>query len=175
MTWAILATGPSMSQAVADSVRGLNVIAVSDAYRLAPWALAMVSQDRAWWKANPAALKFAGRKFSGGREPVEGTEKLPDVLTGSNSGVLGIRAARFLGAKRIVLLGFDGHGTHFFGPHIGPLKNTSDARRVVHMEQHRQEAHACKWAGVEVWNCTPGTAIPHYRKAELQDVMCAPG
>lgn len=59
----ILATGPSMSQAVADSARGFGtVIAVSDAYRLAPWADCLVSADTAWWKHhNP---DFAGPKFS---------------------------------------------------------------------------------------------------------------
>jgi hypothetical protein len=175
MLWAVLASGPSMSQAVADSVRHLKVVAVSDTFRLAPWADALASQDRAWWRARPEALEFAGRKFGGGMEPPPGVERVPDVASGSNSGVLGIRVARMLGARQIVLLGFDGGSDHFFGPHTGTLKNTTPQRIPVHHEQHRQEAHACRWLGIEVWNCTPGTAIEHYTKASLESVLCAHG
>lgn len=182
MTFAILATGPSMSQAVADSVRHLRVVAVSDAFVFAPWAEALASQDLAWWKARPLASDFRGRKFCGAMEPPEGVALLPDLPSGCNSGVLGIRVARHLGAKRIVLLGFDGHGTHFFGPHTGTLKETTELRRRAHFEQHRQEAHACQWHGVEVWNCTPGTVIDAYPTTTLQMALqsskvreCAPG
>ena len=64
--WAILGTGPSMSQAVADEARStvLHVAAVSNAYLLAPWADVLVSSDKQWWLAHPAAYEFAGRKFS---------------------------------------------------------------------------------------------------------------
>lgn len=176
MLWAVLASGPSMSQEVADSVRHLNVVAVSDVYRLAPWANALASQDKQWWRERPEALKFEGPKFCGATEPPSGVQRLPGIQTGSNSGVLGIRVAREnFGATKIILLGFDGHGTHFFGPHTGRLKNTSEMWRKVHMEQHRQEAHACRWFKVQVWNCTPGTAIEAYDKADLQDVLCAHG
>lgn len=173
MMWAVIASGPSLTPAQVEQVRGLKVVAVSDAYRLAPWADAMCSQDWAWWNHhNP---EFAGRKFRGCPKDVEGVEKFPDVPSGCNSGVLGIRVARFLGATEIVLLGFDGGSSHFFGAHPTPLKTTSEARIPVHHEQHRQEAHACKWAGVKVWNCSPGTAIEHYPKAELSEVLCGRG
>lgn len=175
MLWAVLASGPSMSQAVADSVRHLKVVAVSDTYRLAPWADALVSQDWAWWNHHPEALKFAGRKFRGCPKHVEGVEQFADVPSGCNSGVLGIRVARFLGATEIVLLGFDGGGEHFFGAHPAPLKNTTEARAKVHHEQHRNEAHACQWHAVKVWNCTPETAIKHYPKATLAEVLCGHG
>lgn len=49
-----------------------------------------------------------------------------------NSGVFAIRVARYLGARKIILLGFDGHGSHYFGEHPSPLKNTTEARRKVH-------------------------------------------
>lgn len=84
-----------------------------------------------------------------------------------NSGVFAIRVARYLGASKIILLGFDGHGSHYFGEHPAPLKNTTEERRKVHAKQHKQEAEACKTAGVHVVNCAPGTALTCYEVSEL--------
>ena len=42
-----------------------HAVAVSNAYTLAPWVYALVSNDAAWWINNPDARKFAGRKFAG--------------------------------------------------------------------------------------------------------------
>lgn len=169
MLWIVLATGPSMSQALADSIRDCGkVVAVSDAWRLAPWADVLASTDAAWWRHHKP--EFAGRRFSAVN--IEGVERLLKTPDGTNSGALGIAVARHLGAKRIVLLGFDGHGSHFFGPHPEPLKNTTPQRQAVHMLQHDRQAVFCREAGVEVWNCTPGTAIKSYPVAALEDVLC---
>ncbi len=63
-----------MSLHIAESIRGrCHVIAVSDAYKLAPWADALVSQDRPWW--NYHRPEFAGRKFSGGNQAIEGVAR----------------------------------------------------------------------------------------------------
>lgn len=173
MLWAILASGPSMSQACADALRGrCKVIAVSDTYKLAGWADVLVSADSAWWYHHKP--EFEGRRFSVAN--IEHIERVEGIAGGINSGALAVAVARHLGAKRIVLLGFDGHGTHFFGEHTEPLKNTTPQRRSVHMLQHDEQAYACKAAGIEVWNCTPCTAIRSYPVAALEDVLCrAPG
>lgn len=169
-TFAVLATGPSMSQATADAVRGrARVIVVSDAYRLAPWADALVSSDRAWWAAHPEAHQFAGRKFSGIK--VDGCEQVrrtPPLKSGSNSGLLACDLATQLGATRILLLGFDMQGSHFFGPHPEPLKNTQPAR----FEGFR--AQFAKWrpAGVKVLNCTPGSALRCFPSMNLEAALC---
>lgn len=61
MIFAVLATGPSLASEDVERVKGrFHVIAVSDAFRLAPWADALVSADAAWWKAHPDAKDFAG-------------------------------------------------------------------------------------------------------------------
>jgi hypothetical protein len=163
-TIAILATGPSMSQAVADSVRGrCTVIAVSDAYRLAPWADVLVSSDRGWWRVhNP---DFAGRKLSG--VPVDGIEQAPGHVSGSNSGLIAIRVAVSMGATRILLLGFDMGGSHFFGEHPAPLKNTTPQRFEVFKRQFADY----RPRGVEIINCTPGSALNCYPKMDLEAAL----
>lgn len=161
MIFAVLASGPSMSQEVADSVRGrCSVVAVSDAYRLAPWADVLVSQDAAWWRSHPDAKEFKGRKFAG--VVVPDVEKFPS-LTGSNSGLLGCQVAVSLGATRILLLGVDLRGSHFFGPHPAPLRNTAEHRFRAFEEQFKRY----KPRGVEILNCSPKSFLKAYPKADL--------
>jgi hypothetical protein len=167
-TFAVLATGPSMSQEVADYVRGkCKVVAVSDAYKLAPWADALVSNDRNWWDNNKAAQKFAGRKFASVALP-GGVEALPRVGVfggGINSGLQAMRAAKILGATKILLLGFDMQGTHYFGPHKHPLRNTTAKRFVKHIEQFN------KWSGCQVINCTPRSALKRFPMSTIEQQL----
>lgn len=171
-TWAILATGPSMSQAVADSVRGrCGVIAVNDAYRLAPWADALVANDAKWWRYHSQALRFAGRRFCSSR--IVGTEPLPPSARHSaccNSGLQAMRVARdVFGAQLIVLLGYDQRGLHFFGAHPQPLRNTSAQRRAVHQKQFA----AFDTTKCQVVNCTPGSALQCFPMGDLDLVLPA--
>lgn len=62
------------------------MIAVSDAYRLAPWADVLVSSDRAWWRHHQP--EFRGRRFSVVEFP--GVDKFHGSTTGTNSGLVAI-------------------------------------------------------------------------------------
>ena len=53
-----------------------------------------------------------------------------------NSGVLSLECAKRQGAKRILLLGFDMRGSHFFGPYTNGLSNTTEAKRRNHLKQY---------------------------------------
>lgn len=161
--WAILATGESMTQGIATSAMCYeHVIVISDAYRLAPWAFALVSQDRAWWKAHPDAKAFAGRRFSVAND-IEGVESLRSAgmyNTSINSGLLGCMVAQYFGAKKIDLYGFDMHGSHFFGPHPSSLKNTKPERFTAMIEQFERWNHD----GIDVINYTPNSALTCFRE-----------
>lgn len=170
-TWAVLATGPSMSQSVADAVRGrCSVVAVSDAYKLAPWADVLVSADKAWWDHNPEALRFPGKKY--GAMPdfnaVPGVERFR-VSGGTNSGLLGLMVAVHLGATKVLLCGFDLHspGEHFFGRHPAELKSTPAKR----MEAFKQQFTRYRPNGIEIVNCSPGSALRCYRMGVLEDEL----
>lgn len=167
MIFAVLATGPSLTQAVVDSVRDrCKVVAVSDAYRLAPWADALASTDGKWWKANPEALEFAGQKFTAAPSfvPLEDVERMP-VDTATNSGLLGLMVAVKLGATRVLLCGLDLHspGAHFFGRHPSPLRSSEQR----HLDMHKRQFAQYRPRGVEILNCTPGSALDVYPMADL--------
>jgi hypothetical protein len=172
-TCVVLATGESLSPWQVAHVRAAHdegrckAVAVSDAYQLAPWADAMVSNDMRWWRQHPEAVKFAGRKFCGA--DYRGTERLPPNPTfpaGTNSGLQGMRVAAMLGATRIVLLGLDMKGTHYFGKHPSTLKNSTPAdfeRMLIQFRRWRSDA--------EVINCSPGSALTCFKTANLADVL----
>lgn len=172
MKCAILASGPSMSHAVANSVRGYDiVVAVSNVAvetiggdgskwpALAPWADALAAQDQGWWRLHPKAHDFAGRKFSGLK--INGVERVghPALPTDSNSGVLALYVAHVLGARHIELYGFDMQGTHYFGKHREPMRNTKPERFEVFQKQFSIMGDVLKKDGVSVVNKTPGSAL----------------
>jgi hypothetical protein len=159
-----------MSQAVADSVRGQKVGVVTSAYPLAPWADFLAATDAGWWRNYPGAIRFAGAKYSAAKicDEVEQI-KTPHVGLSSSSGVLALEVAKQRGATRILLLGFDHKGTHYFGPYKNGLRNTPDRRRKEHAEQFAQWGRVNK--DIEVINCTPGSALSCFPMARLEDVL----
>lgn len=172
-TVAVIATGQSLTLEQVEIVRQAHAegrckaVAVSNAYELAPWADALVSHDKGWWEHHREASKFAGRKFCGFQ--VHGLEHLPTNSTfksGSNSGLQAMRVAQYeLNATLIALLGFDMHGTHYFGAHPHPLRNTTPQRFAHHIAQFDH------WKGCEVVNCSPGSALKKFRTGDIGEVL----
>lgn len=190
-TVAILATGPSLTPQQATQVRAakslhpdrLAAVAVSDAFRLAPWADLLYSADSAWWNVHAQeALKFQGQKVSVavglGRHVFRleqglpmGFDERPDTLaTGGNSGYQAVHLAIHARAARVLLLGFDmtgARGAHFFGSHPAPLRNTIEDSYA----KWRERFKALSGRGTEILNCTPGSALDCFPRADLVDVL----
>jgi hypothetical protein len=109
----------------------VHVIAVNDAYKMAPWADVLYACDCKWWLWHKGAPTFAGLKYSLEKNAarfgvtvlrqagLNGLEPKPDGLrTGKSSGYQAVNLAVHLGARKIVLLGYDYRGlTHYFGSH----------------------------------------------------------
>lgn len=169
----VICTGQSLTAAQVENVRVQHAagrclaVAVSNAWELAPWADALVSNDRAWWQHHSAAMGFPGRKFAGVQ--VRGTELLRSNRTyesGCNSGLQGMRVAHeYLGATRILLIGLDMHGSHYFGPHPTPLRNTTPQRFEKMLRQFK------RWRGCQVVNCSPGSALTQFPMGDLFEAL----
>jgi hypothetical protein len=168
-TWAVLATGKSLNAESVEAVRHLPAVAVSDAYKLAPWAIALASADFAWWKHHEQAQRFKGKKFTAAPDwqGMHELRRIPGVSSGINSGLLGLRVAVELGAKRVLLLGFDMQGDHFFGKHPTPLKNPDERRFQVFKNQFM----SYRPRGVEIINCNLESGLDVYPKASLADCL----
>lgn len=165
----VIATGPSLTkQQVNYAATRANVVAVSDAYKLLPWAKALVSADAAWWKYHKEAQTFGARRFG----IIHDFNNVPNVEkftapNGTNSGLLGIMVAVHLGAKNVYLIGFDLHspGSHFFGAHPKPLKSTPSGRMEVFKKQFKNYQPR----DVHITNCTPGSALDCYPMRILEE------
>lgn len=193
-TVAVLASGPSMNRATCERLRGrCRVIAISNqgiATRddagvvheaFAPWADVLYSADAKWWNHHREAWRnFPGWKVTIGdglpyaeilmlqsASSASPIDPRPTHLNGGgHSGYGAVCLAGKLGARRILLFGYDlrAHGKrqHWFGNHPVPLFHRSQNYAGWIKSLSRLEGALAK-LGVVVVNCTPGSA---YRTAK---------
>jgi hypothetical protein len=95
------------------------------------------------------------------------------LVTGRNSGWQAINLAVLAGAKKIVLLGFDGQQdkegrSHWHGDHPRPTPQAAYSEYALSMSSGE---NALIDAGVEVLNCSPGSAINSFPKCELASAL----
>jgi len=183
-----------LTQADVDACREkAHVIAVNDAYKLAPWADVLYAADYKWWRVHQGVPTFRGVKYSimpNGHNNaqqeykdvhvlrntgVDGLEREPNGLrTGRNSGYQAINLAVHLGATTIILLGYDmavgpGGRRHFFGDHPPPLTLTSVFPEFL---RHFRTLPAPLAAlGVRVLNATRTTALTDFPKVALAEAL----
>lgn len=142
-------------------------------FRLAPWADALYGMDRAWWRVHIDEVRhaFTGAlwaPFSGlhGVQRVSFAPPLP-----RNSGAGAIALAVYLGARRIVLLGFDAQHTggraHWHADHPKGLGNAGSVAKWP--EQFHQAA--ARLNGAEVVNASRVTALTCFRRVSLEDAL----
>lgn len=187
-----LASGPSLLRADVDACQGrARVIAVKDTIRLAPFAdcLYCCGSDRGrWWDVygpklgafeglrytlDPKATRWGAQLLRQG--PDEGLSTKPTTLcTGKNSGYQSVGLAFLLGARRILLLGFDlkpadDGREYFFGdhPYQRPHKNPYD----VFLDYFKTIVEPLAAHGVEVINCTRSSALKVFPQMSIQEAL----
>lgn len=186
-----IASGPSLTREDVDFVRGkARVIAINNAYQLAPWADVFYACDARWWKEHwPHVKPLAGLKYSlqvpGAKKPDAvvcirktgrgGLEIDPSGLRhGHNGGYQCINLAAHLGAARILLLGYDmrlgtGGKGHWHPEHqwrVSPSFNTWIAL-------FRTLVEPLKARGIEVVNCTRVSNLDAFPRVDLETALQA--
>lgn len=178
-TVVILCTGESAGRADLTAARRFARIAVNDGYILDPSADALYAADPRWWEWHGPALDkgFAGKRYCSA-DPVArrwGAELLTierrpglsrvngTIYTGGevgNSGAQAINLAYLLGARRIVLVGMDMGGQHFFGEHPKAIRCDSEFKQMV----RSMSVMACELdrEGVEVINTSDCMRIGYW-------------
>ncbi len=180
-----IGTGPSLTPADVAYVRGraTAVIVVNDAYKLAPWAEVLYACDSKWWywkRGEKDLASFAGLKYTLDLKAAHyGAQALRNtgdtgldvrptcVRNGRNSGYQAINVAVHLGAAKIVLLGYDMQGDHYFGHH-------PDQSRPPFQ-------HCLKWfqtlvkplaeLKIDIVNCTRKTALLCFPRQPLEEAL----
>lgn len=187
-TVVILGGGSSLTPADVNYCRGrAKVIAIKEAYQLAPWADVLYACDEKWWRHYKGAQDFVGLKYrldaanrhdwpnvqvlkNTGRD---GLELDPTGLrTGQNSGYQAVGLAVHLGASKIVLLGFDmwrgpNGDANWFGSH--PLHVASPY--PMFLQYFATLVEPLKAAGVSVVNASRFTVMSSFPRLALEDVL----
>ena len=172
-TWAVVATGESLGPepaAVVSKVKHLPCVAVGNAYELMPWARALVACDKAWWSKHQTARLFRGEKWCANVNSCEIPRmRGSGIYTNTNSGLLGLHYAVGHGATRVLLLGIDMKGTHYFGEYKNGCVNTVPERFSLFIRQFGDFAKT--HPDVEVINCSVGSALECFPKMALDEAV----
>ena len=188
----LLGSGPSLTQAQVEEVFRLRqegqvrVVAINTTFRLAPWADLLYACDGKWWRENPDALGFPGLKVTQDQS-VEGVLHIPSetepglsldpirIHQGANGGYQALNLAVLLGAKKIILLGFDMREIegrkHWHPNHSHGLNNPHQGLFDQWIENFRTTIPDLERAGVEVVNCSPGSALDAFPFSTLRDEL----
>lgn len=188
-TAVVLGSGASLSAkqlrhvAIARLENRCRVIAVNDAIYPAWWSDWLHSCDSKWWFWHIQRVQhFTGIKttldetlpegFGVGLLKNTGEDGFdPDtgcVRSGSNGGYQAIHIAMHAGASRVLLLGFDMRVGHYFGDHPDRIKCDHRAVMIPHFPTLLEPAKA---RGVEIVNCTPGSALTCFRMGDIEQEL----
>ena len=181
-----LGSGPSLNAVDIERSLGLGAryIAINDAYRLAPWADVLYACDGKWWGWHKGAPTFTGLKFTLDRHAARwpGVQVLrvgaqrglsldpARLCTGHTSGYQAINLAVLLGASRIVLLGYDFTGTHFFGSHPDGTRPPFS----LCLQAFPTMLPVLAAQGVTVLNATPSSALTAFPRVTLAAALEEP-
>jgi hypothetical protein len=176
-TVACIASGPSLTPEQIEAVRrwGGRVIVANTTFKVALWADALFAMDRKWWREylGEARATFHGELWTAGIK-YPGVQSAPGADLGPimNSGAGAVLLARWFGAERVILLGYDGKRgpngeAHHHGDHPKPLSNALSLPRWP----SQFERLARRVEGLEVVNCSPGSAISVFPARPLREVL----
>jgi len=196
-TVTLLGGGPSL----VDSLMGVKlnlskVIAINNAFELGSWIDMCFFGDARWYWWNEERFKvFPGLKVTVNRNPKPGESvenvsglkivrshnskglctEANSIYFNSSSGAAAVNLAYQLGAKRIILFGYDMRyidGKSNWKPH--PIPRSTGKPFTNFLTPFRSIAKDAKALGLEIWNATPGSALtvfPMMAKEEVNDCL----
>ena len=176
--------GPSLVKQDIELIKGkARVIAINNAFMLAPFADILYACDSKWWgwwyhkmpdfegekwtQDINAARRYQLRWIEGRAGPGLSTD--PRVIhNGHNSGYQAINLAYHKGACRIVLLGYDmkfgdDERAHFFGDHPDKVRSNY----APWLKAYKTIAEQDK---IEIINATRDTALDCFPRIALEDI-----
>lgn len=187
---AVLGNGPSLSMSSIIDLNPRYVIAVNSAIRLCPDAYVLFSRDSSWCQKFPTLIDSAWStlKVTANMEAAKDRGMLlvrmerresfaavgnPAIRYGISSGHAAVSLAIAMGAKEIVLYGFDCRFVKVDGEDRSQWhRDYEEPRREVYATfvrgWHGWNA-AAKAVGVLIRNATPGSAITEFSFLEIAE------
>lgn len=192
-TLTIMATGHSLTK---DQVKYVHrsvtdVMVLNESFLICPWADYLFAGDTNWWShykelvkkrflgecytiSLPASKEYPYPTYLEGinRENSAGglCKESGKVFNGGNSGHMALNLSYHLGYERVVLLGFDLYGGHWFKPSFRP-----DILRKASPYEHfkttlKDIVDDLEKENLLIYNCTPDSKldVPY---TKLEDVL----
>jgi len=190
-TVAIVATGPSLTDAqcalLAERRQSLRVVTVNRAFQQAPWADAFYFGDYLFAKvyaeqmrrAAPEALIWTIDRAAAERWRLNHIRAVQRpglgrdcIHANGTSGLQAINLATLLGARRILLVGYDMRPgpdgqRHYFGDYPAPCTQAQLFAEWLHKAE--AVAKDATESGIVVINCTPGSAMTCFPMGQLEE------
>lgn len=174
--------------------KACRCIAVNNSYRIAPWAEIVWFGDVKWWDWHHEELIATGMKiatccehggareweksgrvvfYSRDRSPRYGiSEKCGFVAWNGSSGAGAINLAYHMGAKKIILLGFDMH--RISGKknwHMDHRESTKYLPFTRHLKAFPNIKKDADRLGLTILNATPGSMIKQFPIVSLEEAL----
>lgn len=175
-TMVCIASGPSLTaeDCKAIEVSGFSTIAVNNSWEIARFCEVVYAGDFNWWRENIGKLDIPATKWSCSPSAVAKFKLNHHRMTGAyNSGMRAIQLAMDLGAKRVLMLGYDCsimRGTHWHGKH--PItSNPTSAKCTIWRNQFVHLAETAKQKRIDVINCSRETSLTCFKRQFLEDSL----
>jgi hypothetical protein len=194
----LIANGPSLTRGQINTAHRAwmegraRVLGCNDAYRIAPWIDGLYAADPEWWEAHieqvrdtHMSLLWCQDQLTCAKWGLWHVPALPSVgmsrdggrihtgREGGHSGFQLLNIAAHLGAKRVLLIGYDCHANggkrHWFGDHPPPLRTTSPYTAFA--AAYQTAIADLQALGVEVLNCSPGSAIEAFPRRSIGQLL----
>lgn len=177
-----IAGGSSLTDEQCAMVSHLPTIGVNDAYRRAKLDI-LYACDYPWWKHYNGVPEFTGLKITPSVKAAkefglqcvkldgyDGLNKTPGhVCGGGNSGYQALNIAYHLKPARVILLGYDMKGDHWFTNRPAKFKKNAPLTKFV--QNFKIISREIKRENIEVVNCSPDTALNCFEQMNLADVL----
>jgi hypothetical protein len=197
-TVVLIASGPSLTKGQVAEAKfswidgDVRVMGCNNAYQIAPWLDALYCCDPEYWDFHIDAIRkthiddlISQDRLSCEKYGLWWTPKTKDgnldrgfsgdptkINTGGSSGFQQLNVAALRGAKKIILIGYDctdAGRRHWHPDHEGKMdKRASYAEWLAH---YRKAAPTIERMGIEVINCSPGSAIDCFRRDTIGNVL----
>jgi hypothetical protein len=168
----------------------VRVIAVNEAWRLAPFADVLYGCDGAYWSHHEGVPGFAGLKVTQDQQAAVKFPELNAVTVkakqdqvlmrqagvigdGGNSGFQAVNLAAQFGIAEIWLVGFDmrlDKGVHFHGRHPRGLNNPSQHNLLRWRAAFMRAASTLAQLGITVINANRESHLTAFRFGDLGDL-----
>ena len=187
----IVGGGSSLSSFNFSLLKGYNIIAINTAIKYIPFAQVLYFSDKSFYeKFYEIINSYSGYKFSISKIENDAVIKLNStgksgldtnyncIRNGNNSGYAAINLAYHMGARKIILLGYDGgylnKKTHFHSDYKNECYSCIDYQKVYNdffIPYFNLLPSILKKLNIEIYNASINSKIEYFKKIKLDEIF----